>query len=323
MLPVRPAWAPRRALRAGRAGLVIAGAIAAIAASPARADAAACCGAGHGVGPLLTDAERAAVTFGIGGTFELGSWTHRGAFHPMGEGDYRRELRVELGWIVRFLRDGQLGVTVPFVAPFARLGGESASGAAPGDVTVFGRYDVVRPRVMRWYPGVALTLSTTLPTGRPERSADFAAGRVATGLGAGEVRPGFALEKRWIQGFYAFVSGSVGVRTRFHLASGPEVALAPRYQVFAACGPFWEWGLSMSLGVLFEREPGPSIDGRVAPATARGRTAGVFFAAYDLDAHWTAVAQARVDLPIRGAGANEPVAIAPILGIRRVFGARE
>lgn len=304
-------------MRIGAAFCGAAAAALAAALAPARADAAACCGSGHGVGPLLTDAERAAATFGIGGTFELGSWNSRGKFHALPAGDYRRDIRFELGWIVRFLRDGQLGVTVPAVVSFERFGGVSNAGAGPGDVSVFARYDLVRSSALRWYPKVALTFSTLLPTGQPT-GAD---GRPATGLGAGELRPGIALEKRWIQGFFATVTGSVGFRTHYHLASGTEVALSPRVQLFAAAGPFWDFGLSTSVGVLFEREAGPAIDGQRAPATARGRTSAVVFAAYDLTARWTVVGSAQVGLPVNGAGENEPLNVAPIVAIRRVWGA--
>jgi len=292
-------------------------------AAPGRARAAACCGSGHGVGPLLADAERAALTLGLGASLRVGQWSYRGEFRSLSGGDFDREIRAEIGWIVRAGQSFQLGVTAPAIYTFKQTGDLASSGGGAGDVTAFARYEIVPSRASRPYPGVALTLSTLLPTGRSaERSRD-PLGADATGLGVAEIRPGIALEKRWDFGLYATAAASIGIRTVDHLASGALVAAAPRLQLFGALGPFWDMGLSTSLGILFEREAAPSIGGVAAAGAARARTAAVAFVAYDLDPRWTAVASATIDLPIRGLGQNEPLAVAPILGVRRVWGTAE
>jgi hypothetical protein len=291
--------------------------------APAEARAAACCGAGHGVGPTLTDAERAAFTVGFGVSTRLGQWASQGELRPLRAGDFDRELRGEIGWIVRAAGPLQLGVIAPMIYAFRRSGDTSSSGGGVGDITAFGRVDVLPSRPTEALPGLGLTLSALVPTGLPLQRSSDPLGADATGLGTAEIRPGFVIEKRWIAGFSATFLGSLGLRLAYHLEGGAAVAPAPRLSLLAAGGPFWEFGLSTSLGVLFEREAAPSIDGIAAAGAGRIRTSAFAFVAYDLTARWTAVASAQIDLPIQGFGQNEPLAVAPIVGIRRVWGSRD
>lgn len=292
-------------------------------AAPAEARAAACCGSGHGVGPTLTDAERAALTVGFGVASRLGQWSSRGAFSPVRGGDFDRELRGEIGWVVRAAAPLQIGVIAPMIYAFRQSGDTSSSGGGIGDVTALARIDVLAPHPTEALPRVGLTLSALVPTGLPLARSSDPLGADATGLGAAEIRPGFVLEKRWLAGFSATFLGSLGLRVPYHLESGAAVAPAPRLSLLAAGGPFWDFGLSTSIGLLFEREAAPSIDGVASPSAGRFRTAAFAFVAYDLTARWTAVASAQLDLPIRGLGQNEPLAVAPILGIRRVWGSQD
>jgi hypothetical protein len=310
-----------------RHGLAIGAALlVAASAAPSRAWAAACCGSGHGVGPVLTDSERAAFTLGLGAAARLGQWSYRGVYRPLGGGNFDRELRSEVSWIVRVLEPLQLGVALPMSYAFKRMADTSSTGGGVGDITAFARFDLVESRPNRWFPGIALTLSALVPTGLPLARSNDPLGADATGLGTAEIRPGVAIEKRWLAGFSATVLASLGIRFGYHIesgGSGGHVSPAPRLSLLAAGGPFFPFGLSASVGILFEREAAPSIDGNAATSAARGKTAAVAFLAYDLAARWTAFASAQLDLPISGLGQNEPLAFTPILGIRRVWGIQD
>lgn len=290
-----------------------------LALAPADSHAAACCGTSHGLGQRLGPTERAAATSGVRVATRVGSWNARGDFGAMGSGDRDVELRAEIGWLVRAHDRFQIGASVPALATFRRLGEAASSGGGVGDVTLTARGDLVPLGSTGWAPSVALTLSGLVPTGRPARASHDALASDVTGLGAGEVRPGIVLEKTWDAGWSATVAASIGFRTAFTDASGATVALGPRFQVIAAGGPTWDFGLSIAGGIVHEREGAPSIDGAPATGAGRHRTAALLFAAYDIDPQWTVLGSAQFDLPIGGLGANELVAIAPQVSIRHAW----
>jgi hypothetical protein len=313
-----PLDAPRLTRLAAAALVVVASLL-----GPARARAAACCGTGHGLGQRLGPAERAAATAGVRASDRFGAWTSRRDVVAPADGDHDRELGLEIGWIARAGRRVQIGVAVPILATWKALGGASSSGGGVGDVSATGRLDLLEEGPVPWAPSVTATFTAGLPTGRPSSSSRDPLGADVTGLGAAELRPGLAVEKSWDAGVYATAAASAAFRTTSHAASGAEVHLAPRISLIAAAGPFWDSGLSLSLGVLHEREAAPTVDGRRAPGADRARTALLAFAAYDLTRRWTAVGSFQLDLPIAGLGRNEPAAIAPYAGIRHVWGAHD
>lgn len=288
--------------------------------TPARA--AACCGSGHGVGQWLGDSERAAASFAIRASDRFGSWTSDRDFVRPAPGNYDRELGAEVGWMTRAGRRLQLGVTVPLLATFRRLGASESSGGGAGDVRIAGRYEVLESGMAAWAPSVALTLGATLPTGRSASSSGDALGADVTGLGAAELRPGIGVEKSW-DGFHATVTASVGFRTPFYTASGDEVRLSPRLSLLAAAGPTWTWGLSLALGGIYEREAGARIGGRASPDATRERAALLAVLAYDINSRWTAIGAVQAELPIAGLGRNEVAAVVPSVGVRYVWGLHE
>jgi hypothetical protein len=287
---------------------------------PRLAHASACCGAGHGIGQRLNDTEDAALSTAVGGAIRLGSWTHERSFIPPGEGDLDGELRAEIGWLVRVKRRAQVGLSVPLIYTLRQAGDLSSSGGGVGDITALARVDLLTPTAIRWAPGVALTLVALVPTGRgASRSTDLLAAD-ATGLGTAEIRPGIALEKTWIEGWFAMAQLAVGLRIPYIAPSGLAIGLAPRWQALAAAGPSWSSGFSLSLGLLYEREAAPSLGGVTAPDAARERTAALLFAAYDIDMRYTVFISSRVDAPIPGLGRNEGALAAASIGLRRAWG---
>jgi hypothetical protein len=288
--------------------------------APRAALGSACCGTGYGIGQRLGDTEDAALSFGTRGSFRFGSWGADGSFAGPPGDDFERELRAEIGWFVRVKRRAQLGLTVPFIYTFRRAGALSSSGGGVGDVTAGGRLDLVDPGAYRWFPGVVLTLAAVVPTGRgASRSTDMLAAD-ATGLGTAEIRPGIALEKTWIEGWFATAQASVALRTPYTSPSGLTVGLAPRWQALAAAGPSWSNGFSFSLGLLYEREGAPSLGGVASEGAARERTAALAFAAYDIDERYTVFITSQIDAPIGGLGRNEGASAAAALGLRRAWG---
>ncbi|MCC6557601.1 MAG: hypothetical protein IT372_32005 [Polyangiaceae bacterium] len=295
----------------------------AVCACPDAARAAACCGTGHGLGQRLGPSERAAASAAIRLTDRFGAWTSDRELVTSPAADHDRELAFELGWTVRAGRRVQLGVTVPLLATWKSLGGATSSGGGPGDVGASARVEVLEDGAASWAPSIAVTFGATLPTGRPVSASRDPLAADVTGLGAAQLRPGLSLEKTWGDWLYTTVSASAGFRTTTFSASGAEVELAPRMTFIAAAGPYWSSGLSITAGVLHEREAAPLFDGVRAAGADRERTALTVFAAYDLTHRWTALASLQVDVPAAWLGRNEPAVIAPYVGIRRMWSSFE
>jgi hypothetical protein len=294
-------------------------AVAGVGLSPSVAGAAACCGESHGLGERLATAERAGVTTSVRWRERFGAWSPRGEYGALPEGDHDRELRLDLGWLVRVGHQLQLGASVPALATWRSLGGRSSSGGGVGDVTALARWDLVPVTGWKALPGVALTFAATLPTGRGPQRADDPLAADVTGLGTAEVRPGLAFEKNWDSGWFATLLASVAVRTSYQ-ARGVEIDLAPRWQLAGLAGPRLSTGLSFGLGLLFEAEAAPAIDGATSAGGGRRRTAALAFGAYDLSPRWTLLASAAVDLPIGSLGQSDSLAVAPSVGARFVWG---
>lgn len=308
--------------------------------SPGAARASACCGTGHGIAQWLAPSERAAASFSLRFTEQLGGWTPERDFDAHGEGVYHRELRADVGWMVRIRERLQLGISVPLLRTWTGAGLDgTSSGGGVGDISAAGRIALFEGAMSPWLPSVAFTLGVTLPTGlgqepgiEPVGTSTTGAGTdgasaigVATtsagttGLGVAEFRPGIVFEKSW-GSFQALLAASTSVRTNYHTASGDEVEPAPRLQFLAAAGPVWASGASLTVGGLYEREGPPRLVGRRQKGGARERTALLAVLAHDVSARWTAVGNLQVDVPISGIGRSEGAFAALSAGLRYVWG---
>ncbi|XXX81344.1 hypothetical protein WMF30_21520 [Sorangium sp. So ce134] len=311
-----------------------------LAVSPGAARASACCGTGHGIAQWLAPSERAAASFSLRFTEQLGSWTPARDFAATGEGVYHRELRADAGWMVRVRERLQLAISVPLLRTWTGEGpGDTASGGGVGDISAAGRIALVEGAMSPWIPSAAFTLGVTIPTGHGQSSGTEPVGVSATGVGTGgagpldlgasaadttglgmaEFRPGIVLEKSW-GSFQALVSASTSVRTSYYTASNQEVQPAHRLQILAAAGPAWPSGTSLTVGGLYEREGYPRKAGRPAKGGAYERTALIAVLAHDVSARWTAVGNLQVDVPISGIGRNEGAFAALSAGVRYVWG---
>jgi hypothetical protein len=291
--------------------------------APRPCRAAACCGKGHGLGQRLGPSERASATASTSLRERFGAYHAGGEYLPSASGNYDREARLELGWLVKASRRVQVGLIAPAVLTWRHLGDISSSGGGPGDVTLTGRYDVIPLEHEGWLPPFALTLSATLPTGRPAHASDDPLLADTTGLGVLELRPGIAVEKTW-DAWFAAGSISVGIRSPYTDSDGIRVELAPRLHAMAVAGPVWpSLGLSVAAGAVVEWEGSPTLSGRTPPNATRSRTSVATLANYDFTPHWTGTLSIQLDLPIQGFGRNDDTALEAGLGMRYVWGEYE
>jgi len=90
-------------------------------------------------------------------------------------------------------------------------------------------------------------------------------------------------------------------------------------RLVVAAEPVFENGVSLSRGVIHEREQAPSIGGVTPPNADRYRTAALAFVGYDLSSRFTLLGSCELDLPWSGISQNEPTSAAFSIGLRRSF----
>jgi len=283
--------------------------------TPRSAHASACCGSGHGLGLRLRQDERAGAGVGLRVDSRFGAHRADGRFTSIPEGDSDIESRLLLSWLVKATPELTFGLVAPAIFNVRRLHGAKAMGGGIGDITFSGRWDVLSERWLSISP----TLALTLPTGRPASGARDLLAADATGLGAGELRPGITFEKIFGDSIAATFVASVGLRSPLSTALGERVHLGPRYQFVGAIGPVFPSGLSLSAGLLHEGEPAPEVGGVAMKDAGRRRTAVLLFGAYDISPRWMALASMEIDLPARGLSQNESARFGAVLSVRRTW----
>ncbi|MEW5854042.1 MAG: hypothetical protein AB2A00_35030 [Myxococcota bacterium] len=281
---------------------------------PARASA--CCGSSYGLGSRLAPAETGTVTLLLRGAAPYASWSRTTEVKPSSV--LTQELRLDVGGIIRATEHLQLGASAPLVVT-RRAGPKGSSvGGGLGDATLFARYDVIPVGGQAGLPGVGLVLGATIPSGRAGRDATDVLGADATGQGLWELRPGVMLERVWLNGFFAVLGASLALRAPV-TEGGQRVVMKPRLQLVAAAGPTLARKVSLALGVIHEQEPGPEINGVVAPLSERMKTSLLAVSSVELGPHWSLIFTAQAEPPLRAFGRNEDVGFAVAAGLRHVW----
>ncbi|MBK9259959.1 MAG: hypothetical protein IPM54_09005 [Polyangiaceae bacterium] len=248
----------------------------------------------------------------------FGSYDASGGFFTIPSNVFDADARADLTAMVAPVSRLQLGITVPFVLNMRRIGADTEMGGGIGDFSFSGRFDIVPLSTASSWPAIALTAALAFPTGRSASEATNVLAADATGLGVTEFRPGIFLEHSFGGEANAIVAASVGLRSAANdLSASPSFDLAPRLRLLAAAGPVFDMGLSLSLGVIHEREGAPSIGGVTMPDADRHRTAALAFVGYDLPSRFTLLGSLELDVPVHELGKNEPAYVAISIGLRR------
>lgn len=257
---------PRRALRSrSRRGVALAAALLALLAlAPRKASAQACCVGASGLTPgTLTTHERALVGIQHRVAATFGTYPRAGTFYGPAPG---RDLRLEASVFAsyRFAKRGQIGLQLPLLTTFRRVGESRDARPRLGDTSLLGRYDLVRDRESS-LPGIALLVGLQLPTGTPADRARSALGADITGIGTWEGLLGAAVERSfgpWL------LHGTVLVGARAPRdVHGVEEQLGLRALYLLAFGYVFEDEASLALAVTHGSEGDVELDGRRAPGT--------------------------------------------------------
>jgi len=277
------------------------------------ARAAGCCGTGPSAIERLGSAEAASLSLTTSGQRTLGGWNSEGSWGDAAQGD---EARLELAGAVAVGARVQLGFALPAQYAWREAGALAGEGGGLGDLTFTGWIDPLPAGLPSSTPSVGLTLALRTPTGRSDADARAPLAADATGLGGFELRPGLSIEGE-LGPLTLAGSGSVGLREETS-AYGLTVQRAPGFALYGFVGRwFGPWLVGGAASTSWEGAP--SIEGRAVDAAARRRTGGALLAAWELDRSWSLGAEARAELPVGGAGRNEPGGVGARLTLRRAI----
>lgn len=109
-----------------------------------------------------------------------------------------RDTRIEssLFATARFVPRAQLSLVAPLVTTRRRSGNIVETRTNPGDLSVIGRYDILRPGESQ-IPGIAVLVGGVVPTGTPLEEGSGILSADVTGLGAWEGNAGLSIEQTY------------------------------------------------------------------------------------------------------------------------------
>jgi hypothetical protein len=224
----------------------------------------ACCVGASGLTPgWLANHEQWLVGAQLRVSETHGTYPTRGEFY---EARPYRDTRIEpsLYATARIVSRGQVSVFAPLVTNRRRLGERVETRTAPGDVSLVGRYDFIRPGESR-FPGIALLAGVIVPTGKPSDRGTGFLGADVTGIGTWEGNAGVSLEQVYgkvvLHGTALF-----GLRAARHVNDKTET-LGPRALFLLAGGYVFDGDVAI-LGTATHTSDGDSkLDGSVTPGT--------------------------------------------------------
>lgn len=289
--------------------------LAAVSAAPRGARAQACCAGTGAVTPArLSLHEDAAFGVQLRAATLVGSHSAAAEYVPAPPGTGEVEFEQSVYGAVRVLRRGQVGALLPFVETLRTTRTRSESGGGLGDINLSGRYEFLRARESVVVPGIAALAGLTLPTGKSADAATKPFATDATGLGAVQFTGGVALEQAvgsWLFG----VSGLFAVRAP--RAIGPiTLALAPQYSALASVAYAFASGTSVALSTLFAFEGDASVNGEVAPESARRWMQASGSVAWPITDQLSALGSVFFNPPLTSFGMNQTTTLGATLGIR-------
>jgi hypothetical protein len=284
--------------------LISAGLAAASLAVSTHAGAQACCAGSSAITPgRLSLHEDALVGLQLRGTRLMGSYDHQGRYRRSEAESSELGLQEDVVAALRFLRRGQFAVLVPFVQTRRSVAGRSEFGGGLGDVNLSLRYDLFDARRSAVFPGVALLVGLTLPTGVPVESASDVLATDATGIGAVQTNGGVALE----QIFGAWTVGAAGLVARRWARDVQDVrqTLGVEWTFVAAGAYTLESEVALAAAAAYAVEGDASIDGVEHPDTSRRLLTTTASAVVPLSDRVRLQGTAFVHPPVSSLGANQ------------------
>jgi hypothetical protein len=271
--------------------------VVALLATEGRAWAQACCVGASGLTPgWLTNHERAL----IGAQVRLSeTWTTYPAVGNFYARTPERDARVETSLFAtyRVLPRGQISAFMPLETIRRRSIGGTDTKTSFGDLTVIGRYDVIRAGES-WFPGIALLAGTQVPTGRSSDEGTSNLAADVNGIGTWEINGGVSVEQTFGQ-LILHATVLAGYRLPNEVLGEPQ-HLGWRALYLAAVG--WVFNNDVTLmGTLTHSSDGDAtLAGLPAPDTGFRSTQAAMLVVAPLTDHWRLRTSLFTDVPPLG-----------------------
>lgn len=307
----------------------------AVAATPRRAEAAACClsSSAFGIG-RLAPWEHTAVLLNISTSPVLGRWDGVSAWRPNAADYQENEWRLQLSALLALHQRLQLSGRVPLVLTVREAQGERAAGGGLGDSQLGLRIEPIYQGEYEFLPEMAINVGVTMPSGRLADGTALASqlGTEVTGRGAWVLSASLTVELARAKWFVQ-ASGGVTVPLPMPTPGGGLQMYGVGGQAMVAGGAelFKDFVLSGLVRFAYEgpirvqpRDPdtGEPI-ANAAMAEVPGSHAYDFGVgpniSYKVSPHWTLQGGADFNLPIGGLGANRQGRIGVNLGARFAY----
>jgi hypothetical protein len=287
-------------------------------AAPRFARAQACCAAPNLVTPARLQRHEA---FGAGvqarGRGVFGAFAADGSFAGTSSGDVETEQ--DLFGAIGVAGRVQVAVVLPFVETRRRAPGLTAWGGGLGDVRASARAEILRDGANGAWPGVALLLGGTFPTGTPPEEARGTLAADATGAGTASGTLGVELERRFERRFVT-AAAAVGARAprtvgQVRQSFGLEVS------GLASAGTIVGDEVAVGLFVAASRQ-GASRDAATGAALPGSALALVTLGAgttFPVAGGWRALGSLSVDCPVAGLGMNRSAGVGLLFSLLRAW----
>jgi len=287
-------------------------------ATPARAQA--CCSGGSVVTPTrLAVYEDYAVGFQTRARSNLGAFGSDGRYTAGSGGEI---LEQDLAASARIGNAFQLGALLPTVETHRSESGLDEWGGGVGDLALSARYDLLLAADAGRWPGVAILVGGTIPTGTPPDQAHKPLSTDATGVGTYDVSAGVALEKVSRHGYAAL---NFWLTHRFDRTITPSMGAAFR-QSFGlrataqAVGSYvFDSRAALALTATVLDEASASIDGVESPGSGLRLTTVGAAGVLPLREAWRLQGFAFADVMIASFGRNEPAGVGLTASIVHVW----
>jgi hypothetical protein len=291
-------------LAAAAAALIAAGVVAR--APPCAAQA--CCAGASVITPTrLAPHEDYAVAAQMRARTQLGSFGSAGTYSPLA-GD-EQVLEQSFAASVRFLQRAQAGLLLRGVATRRSLGGREEWGGGFGDLALVGRYDFRTAADAAPWPGLAVLVGATIPTGTAPDQARQPLATDATGAGTYDVSVGLAVEE--VRGhLFAWLNGWLTQRFARTVttpgAADVTQSFALRWRALTAVGWVFD-GEAAVAGYFSAMHEGDATINGVTDMTTGLRLATAGLAAMlPLGDRWRLQGSIESDLMISSFGRNQP-----------------
>jgi len=234
--------------------------------TPAVAAAQACCSGASAITPgRLALHEDILAGAAVKAADQLGSYTPAAAYVGASRGAYEVDLEQDVFASARLFDRAQLSLLLPVVETYRAVPALSDFGGGLGDLNLSGRYDFIDAgESLRW-PGLAVLVGVTAPTGRPPEKATGVLASDSTGIGTWQFTLGAAAEQtfgRWLVNVSALATERLS-----RSVDGVHELLGPQFTFLVAGGYAFENEMAVALVASYVVELAATIDGQPAPGT--------------------------------------------------------